>query len=74
MLAGRQKVKGGEKMASKPNYRLKILNKDLDTKCNDAGAGWVNSDGSISIVISPGVLLKETIHWEIRLFPIKDKG
>lgn len=61
-------------MSVKPNYRLKILNKDLDTKCNDAGAGWINPDGSISLVIGPGVHLKESIHLEIRLFPIGEKG
>lgn len=54
-----------------PDYRLKILNKKYDTKCNDAGAAWINKNGSISIVINPGVFLKEDKDLEMRLFPIK---
>lgn len=55
----------------KPTHRLKILNKKEDTRCNDAGAGWLNKDGSISIVIAPGVQLIENPDYEIRLFPIE---
>jgi len=57
----------------KPTHRLKILNKTADTKCNDAGAGWKNEDGSISIVIAPGVILKEDANLIYTLFPIEEK-
>jgi len=43
----------------KPAYRLKILNKVTDAKCNDAGAAWLNPDGSISLKIAPCVVLSE---------------
>lgn len=56
--------------SKKPAYRLKILNKETDTRCNDAGAAWINKDESISIVIAPGINLNENHEWEIRLFPI----
>ena len=36
----------------KPTHRLKILNKKTNEKVNDAGAGWQNKDGSISLVLS----------------------
>jgi len=54
----------------KPDYRLKILNKNTGTKCNDAGAGWKNKDESISIVIAPGVVLDEDAEFIYTLFPI----
>ena len=60
-------------MARKPTYRLKILNKVTDTKCNDAGAAWVNKDGSISLVINPGVVLTEDKNLVYTLFLQEDK-
>ena len=36
-----------------PTYRLKILNKATNEKCNDAGCGWQNKDGSITLQLSP---------------------
>lgn len=36
----------------KPTHRLKILNKKTNEKVNDAGAGWQNKDGSLSLVLS----------------------
>jgi len=60
-------------MAKKPTYRLKILNKETNTRCNDAGAAWVNKDGSISLVINPGIVLKEDKNLVYNLFLQEDK-
>ena len=56
-----------------PNYRLKILNKKTGRKNQSAGAGWNNPDGSISIVIDPGVCLSDNQEHIIFLFPINEK-
>ena len=61
-------------MSRKPDYRLKIMETKKGEKCNDAGAAWKNSDGSISIVIAPGVVLKRYDKMLITLFPIDEKG
>ena len=42
-----------------PTHRLKILNKKTNGRCNDAGVGWLNKDGSISLLINPGITLTE---------------
>ncbi len=55
-------------MSRKPTYRLKILNKKEDTRCSDAGSAWVNKDGSISLVINPGISLKENKDYVYTLF------
>ena len=53
-----------------PDYRLKILNKKTNTKCNDAGAAWLNKDKSIFLVINPGVVLDEDKDFVYTLFLI----
>lgn len=58
-------------MAKRPDYRLKLLNKETDEKNMNAGAGWENPDGSISITLAPCVHLKRDVH-AITLFPIED--
>lgn len=58
-------------MLKGPDYRLKILNKTTNTRCNDAGAAWKNKDNSISIVIAPGVILREDSDLVYTLFPVK---
>lgn len=57
-------------MGKKPDFRLKIMDKDTGEKCNDAGVGWKNDDDSISIVIAPGVVLQRKTNLVITLFPI----
>lgn len=56
--------------AKKPDYRLKVLNKETNERCNDAGAGWKNKDGSISIVLSPCITLVNNKNLVITLFTI----
>ena len=46
-------------MAKKPDYRLKILNKKTDKSNQNAGAAWVNKDGSISLIINPCIVLDD---------------
>lgn len=53
-----------------PDFRLKIMNKKRNTQNKDAGAGWVNPNGSVSIVINPGVILNDNPEHIITLFPI----
>ena len=57
----------------KPDYRLKVFCKRTEHKCNDAGAGWKNTDGSISIVLAPGICLQQNKDHFITLFPTKEK-
>lgn len=52
----------------KPTHRLKVLNK-LSNHRTDAGAGWLNADGSISIRINPMVCLENLEDHVITLFP-----
>ena len=50
-------------MSRMPEYRLKILNKVTDKRNNDAGAGWVNKDGSISVILNPGIALTDNSEY-----------
>lgn len=52
----------------KPDYRLKILNKVSSSRCSDAGAAWLNADGSLSLKINPGVHLKDDADLVYTLF------
>jgi len=51
-----------------PDYRLKILNKVTEAKNPNAGAAWVNKDGSISLTINPGVVLTDNKDYILTLF------
>jgi len=51
-----------------PHYRLKILNKKSNTKNPNAGAGWINKDGSISLILNPAVILTESENLIYMLF------
>jgi hypothetical protein len=57
-------------MSRKPDFRLKLLNKVTNDKCINAGAGWLNSDGSINIQLDPFVYIKNNKDIVITLFPI----
>jgi hypothetical protein len=50
-----------------PDYRLKLYDRDLK-KGGDAGAAWVNEDGSISITLNIGIVLQERDGLSINLF------
>jgi hypothetical protein len=41
-------------MARQPNFKIGVTNKATGAKNNNIGAGWENSDGSISLVINFG--------------------
>ena len=56
-------------MATKPTHRLKALNKETNAK-GTVGAGWLNKDGSISIVLGPCVVLEDRKELVYTLFPI----
>lgn len=55
----------------KPDFRLKALDKDTDVK-GSVGAGWLNDDGSISVVLNPWVVLNANKSLVLTLFPIKE--
>ena len=57
----------------KPDWRIKILNKVTGRKNISVGAGWNNNDGSISIVLSPGIVLTDNPDLMISLFHIDTK-
>ena len=61
-------------MATKPDYRLKILNKVKNTRCYDAGAAWDNKDGTITLIIAPGITLVEDENLLYTLFPVDDNN
>lgn len=41
-------------MSRKPDFRLKIMDRETGQKSSNIGAGWKNDNGSISIVIDFG--------------------
>jgi len=53
----------------KPTHRLKVLDKKTNGR-TEAGAGWQNEDGSISIVLNPCIRLTPDNRTVITLFPI----
>ncbi len=59
--------------ARKPDYVVGALLKDTMLKkadCKgDIGAAWVNSDGTISVVLNPFVSLQQDGDLLITLFP-----
>ncbi len=59
-------------MSKKPTHRLRVLNKRTDEK-GTVGAGWLNPDGSISIVLNQCVTLVQNSEVVITLFP-ESKG
>jgi len=59
-------------MSRTPDYRLKILNKSTDERNINAGAGWANKDNSITIKVSPGVILLNDKDLLYTLFPIDE--
>lgn len=52
----------------KPDYRIAALNKVTDEKNPHIGAGWLNPDGSISIVFNPWVTVPTGKDIVITLF------
>ena len=60
-------------MATTPDYRIGVLNKDTEERASNVGAGWLNADGSISVVINPYVVLPTGKQYVITMFPEKPK-
>ena len=60
-------------MARPPDYRLSILNKRTDARNMNAGAGWKNADGSVSIVLSACVTIPQDENLVVTLFPLEDR-
>lgn len=56
-----------QKESNKPDYTLSVLQRDTEHK-GVVGAAWKNADGSISIKLSPFVVLSEVDNLMIRLF------
>ena len=56
----------------KPTHRLKVMDKDTGYKV-EAGAGWQNPDGSITVVMNPCINLTYAKNIVINLFPITNK-
>lgn len=58
----------------KPDYNLTIYDKRDESRCNNAGAGWIQDNGSISIMLNPGIMLTRNKNLYITLFKTeKDK-
>lgn len=55
-------------MGRKPDYNLVVYDKTTEGR-TQAGAAWVQQDGSISITINPCVMLPSDRNLSIKLFP-----
>jgi len=53
----------------KPTHTLKVLDKETNYK-TVAGCGWMNEDGSVTIVLNPCVNLTYQKNLVMNLFPI----
>jgi hypothetical protein len=54
----------------RPDYKLGAMLKDSDRRNNNCGAGWLNEDGSIRLVLDPCVVLNGNVaDMMYRLFP-----
>ena len=58
-------------MGRRPDYRLKLMDKETSMKLNDAGAAWKNEDASITVVLNPWVVNKFQPNLIMTLFPTK---
>jgi hypothetical protein len=56
----------------KPTHRLKFLNKVTEER-GEVGDGWLNPDGSVSIVLNPFVTLTQSKDIDLRLFPVTER-
>jgi len=56
----------------KPTHRLKMLNKTTSAK-GELGAGCLNEDGSITIVLNQCIVVQQDPNIVITLVPITDK-
>lgn len=54
-------------MARKPTHRLKVFDK-TNQKRGDLGAGWLNPDKSLSIVMNPGCVMDYNPNFVYTLF------
>lgn len=61
-------------MAKKPDYRLSVRRKADKATNYDAGGAWQNEDGSISLLLNPGVALSGTMMegHTLRLWPVEE--
>ena len=53
----------------KPTYRLSIKKREPEKGQGVIGAGWLDEDGTISIVLNPCVVLTSESNVTIKLFP-----
>lgn len=66
---------GGRVKSARPTHRLKILHK-ASRRSTELAAGWQNEDGSISLVLNPGVELswRDALDCVVTLFPANEPG
>ncbi len=57
---------------SKPTHRLKVLNKRTNTK-SELGAGWLNDNGSITLVLNECVVIQHNSELVYTIFPVTKK-
>ena len=56
-------------MSCIPDFHLSAIHKPSGRSAGKLGAGWMNNDGSVSIVLDPCVVLSGNDDISIRLFP-----
>ncbi len=61
------------KQSRTPDYNVKAMNKATGEKAR-IGAGWLNEDNSISIVLNSFTIIESNPNLVITLFPYDRKG
>lgn len=56
-----------------PDFRLRAFDKVKEVG-HTVGAGWLNEDGTVTIVIDPFVVLRPKKGYSFHLFPADDAG
>lgn len=57
----------------KPEFRLKAGLPDVSSRLTEVGAGWINDNGSISIVLNPFTVLDARTKITLILYPEDEK-
>lgn len=55
-----------------PTHRFRVLDKTTDQK-NEIGAAWLNTDGSLTVVLNICTILQSDKNLVYTLFPIERK-
>lgn len=60
-------------MARQPDYKLSLFDKHTERKNPEAGAAWLNDNGSINIQLNLGVVINSSADLVVTLWLRDDK-